>query len=276
MVVNTWLPVFPGFYETPFSYDKELYDKEEGINAERAEKGLPPLSELETDWEDFEREVAEACVEILDEWFVNNGFVYDIKFEGVHSPREYNYMNDIVNIQIVLEDSNLEKIKNYIERNLEKFSEFLEEEYTARDGFIPWYSNKAEDWTGEAFNDTVEDEHKLGALLNFIILSSEDLLSDSAHLADLVWDKIGRFSPSVLDEDEARGCYPYMECRECGQPLKVYKEPDNVTDYQIEPCGCLADKVLFILENTYRNNPEILKEIDFVRVTENIARNRKE
>lgn len=51
--------------------------------------------------------------------------------------------------------------------NMEEFKDFIEDRYTSCSGFISYYSSNHLDWLDE-FANLFEDEHKLGALLEFV------------------------------------------------------------------------------------------------------------
>ena len=64
----------------------------------------------------------------------------------------------------------IKAIREYIESNFDKWSKYLEDNYTSYDGFISHHSNSSEsdEWQ---INKACKDGHKLGAILNFIGLN---------------------------------------------------------------------------------------------------------
>lgn len=174
--VETWLPVFPGFYGTVF----EAYEGDEihDINYQRESKGLNPITYEDCIWnyEEYQNNIAEkACVFIYENL---SEYVTKIEFQNIDSPREYNFQNDSVNINIILTDDNIKSIKEYLFNNSEAFSDYIQDKYTHRSGFIPLHSNKHSEWLID-IDDCLIDKHKLGSILNFIIYNKlEDPLED--------------------------------------------------------------------------------------------------
>ena len=160
--VKTWLPLFQGFYSTIFEPD---YDCEiEYVNESREELGLSEIDfdDIEWNFKDYENNLVETYAEnvlkLLSE------FVEKITVEKIVSPTYYNYSNDAVDI---IAEINVEKIKNYVEENLDSFQEYLQNHYTSRRGFRSGQSNRVDDWM-ENFNEVVDDDHRIGSVLNFI------------------------------------------------------------------------------------------------------------
>ena len=62
--VNTWLPVFPGFYSTIFGCDSEADNEIYNINGERGELGLPDIDydSVNFDYDSYHNEIAEGSV----------------------------------------------------------------------------------------------------------------------------------------------------------------------------------------------------------------------
>lgn len=162
--INTWLPVFPGFYSTIFEPDEEceIYH----INDLRTENDLPPLpfEAIKFDYEGYQNDVAESCCNIIEREL--SDFITSLKFQSVSSPREYNFRNDSVNIAVELSEDNEKTIKKYLLDNNEDFRKYIKNRYTSCDGFMSFYSNDSNDWFLDA--DLLEHDHKLGSVLEFI------------------------------------------------------------------------------------------------------------
>ncbi len=153
MKTKTFLPVFTGFYNTLFEFDFEPTDNNGKEIA---------YEDLKIDYKRYEQDVAQECCEAITELIP---FVKSIGFESVQSPKEYNFKNDSINCTI---DFDAKELKAWIYANQEFVTGYIEDEYSSRSGFIPFYSNKFEDWehkTGNFTNWSV-DGHRLGAILN--------------------------------------------------------------------------------------------------------------
>ena len=183
MKIKTWLPVFPGFYNTIFEPNNEDVEIDE-INRLRLDQGLPKITYDECEWnyKEYFEEVSTQCVCIIENELRQMGMVISIKFEELRSPQFYNYSNDAINIEVELSDKNIDVIKTYIYANINPFSVYIKDEYTSRSGFYSRYSNDVRDWVGK---ENLEHEHKLGSILQFILFNEE---FDDMSLFDLITD----------------------------------------------------------------------------------------
>jgi len=166
MKVKTYLPIFSGFYNTQWEFQYESI--EEFIKEERENKGLfseIDFNDVEIDNETYENDIVKSFCEKLPN--LMSDYINSIEFEKIISPKEYNFENDSANVII---DVNIDKIKDFIYNNKDKFSEFLKKRYTSCDGFIPWYSNNFETWENDTknFTDFSINGHYLGSILDFI------------------------------------------------------------------------------------------------------------
>lgn len=165
--VSTWLPGFTGFYGSLWDDGQE--DMEiENINDIRKGKGLPPIDydACEWDYQTWHNTLAKDITGIIAGYLRDNGFISGFEFEGLQSPREYNFTNDSINVTFLLSKENEKAITDYLHTNKDAFEKYLEGKYTSRSGFISSYSNSVGVWLGDEY---LTHEHKLGAVLNFIL-----------------------------------------------------------------------------------------------------------
>ena len=200
--VETWLPLFPGFYNTLFDIDHEevleCYNEStpsEWVTEEKEEKGYTPdetieYEHLEIEYEDYQNAVAEAYVEFIKGKL--SKYVKNITLQRVSSPKEYNFENDSIYIEIEL---CLDIVKELFEDNnfaVNEFRNYLKAKYTSCDGFISSYSNDVEVWINDINNipDIENIEHKVGSILQFILGFDEDIdieeLEDYYYVAERV------------------------------------------------------------------------------------------
>src|SRR5690606_40790495 len=93
--IKSYLPVFNGFYNTWFEPDyAEINIMEEYENL--------GFEDFEFDYKDYRNRVSEACVGAVENQ-LKDLFDISIEFEGVYSPREYNFTNDYINVIYYLE-----------------------------------------------------------------------------------------------------------------------------------------------------------------------------
>lgn len=175
--VSTWLPGFTGFYGS--LWDEAGEDQEiENINEERKAKGLEPITwdDCEWDYAAFHKTLSEDIAGVVSEYLKKAGFIAGYEFEKLSSPREYNFANDSIHVTYALDLENERAIRGYLKTNRKEFEKYLEDHYTSYDGFFSSYSNNVDVWMND---DYMTHEHKLGAVLNFILahhLKTEELI----------------------------------------------------------------------------------------------------
>jgi len=162
---------FPGFYNTHWDIDNATdYEGDmEHINNERIENGLEtiPLDHglhIQYDVEGYQESIANGlCKEMSS---ILDGFISNIEYKNVHSPKYYNYSNDRVIFNASISQENYENISKFLELKHEGFSSFIAENFTSYDGFCSFHSNKIEDWK----NCWLEDEIKRSYVISFIFI----------------------------------------------------------------------------------------------------------
>ena len=173
--IDTFLPIFPGFYGTIFEASNEECEIEE-INRIRLEKGLEEITfdDVVFDYEEHNNSVAKGCVNFIEKE-LNTIFKnkLEITFEKLVSPKYYNYSNDSINISIDIDKKLIKEIKNYLTENIEEFESYLVDRYKSCSGFISFYSHDPNVWIKEYMEQIEENEHILGAVLNFILLNED-------------------------------------------------------------------------------------------------------
>jgi len=175
--INTYLPVFQGFYGTIFEADNEENEIDD-INQQREAKGLDPINydNCEWDYKEYHLNVAKECVNAI-ESKLQEILNKDVKviFEELRSPREYNFYNDAIDVEISLNKAAQQTILDILRDNKEKFNEHIKQSYSSRDGFFSSHSNDANEWIENLKtwdNDILS--HKLGAVLEFILEQVEE------------------------------------------------------------------------------------------------------
>ena len=121
--VETWLPVFPGFYGT--WYEPDETNEIEYINQERQENGLTelPYDMIEFDYEEYENNVSQSACEVIESKL--SKYITKIVFQNLSSPREYNFTNDSINCEVWLTSENEKTILSFLENNKKEFADYL-------------------------------------------------------------------------------------------------------------------------------------------------------
>ncbi len=173
MNIETYLPVFPGFYNTFFEPDET--SEIEYINEQRMEKNLPEIGYDDCEWnyEEYNQEISKSAVNAIEAKLNEIGISIKILFQALHSPREYNFYSDTINVEMKITKIGINDMRKYINNNKRAFSDYLKVRYTSRSGFISSYSNDYDVWMGEYFRDLENHGHYLGAILDFILANEE-------------------------------------------------------------------------------------------------------
>ena len=164
---ETYLPVFTGFYGTIFE-PQEDYEIE-CINEIRRSKNWNEIGydDCEWDYKEYFISVSKDCTSFLGNQLKLLGLVENIEFQKLSSPREYNFYNDSIHVEIEFSTKNVKKISKIILDNFPRFDDWIKERYTNRDGFISYHSNNSFDWSLD-ITSSLKDIHKAGAILDFI------------------------------------------------------------------------------------------------------------
>ena len=160
--IETYLPVFPGFYNTFFECDEsdviDSYNQENDTNFD--------YDNFEWDYSEYYDQIARNCCDAIETLLKKNNIVQSIKFQNIVSPLYYNYSNDGINVEVEI---NIENLILFIAQNKEEFDTYIKENYSSRDGFISFHSNDGNEWLKSlVYDDFKKPEHCFGALLEFI------------------------------------------------------------------------------------------------------------
>jgi len=167
---ETFLPLFPGFYNTYLESDDAETSELDYINEQRAENGLEQIEwdKCEFDYDEYRQRVSKAYTNAVEHELKSLGLVNNIEFQELISPKEYNFSTDSIDVEI---DVNIENLQKYIAENKQKFIEYLKEKYTSCSGFISSYSTDFDVWSEDTdtFTNFECNGHYLGSILDFIL-----------------------------------------------------------------------------------------------------------
>tara|TARA_R110000803_G_scaffold185900_7_gene248333 strand:+ start:274 stop:867 length:594 start_codon:yes stop_codon:yes gene_type:complete len=179
--IESYLPIFTGFYNTFFQYhdeDQEIdyYNQENGTNYD--------YDNFTFDYAEHNERVAKTCTVEIEKQIQDLGI--KIEYQKIHSPKYYNFGNDSINVKYTIESDTMSKIINTLKENTEKFDEYLER-YRSRDGFSSFYSVDADIWINEYLTlDSDKITHCFGSALDFI-LSTQDF--NEMDLYESIYDE---------------------------------------------------------------------------------------
>lgn len=214
--IETFLPVFPGFYGTIFEADteSELYSQ----NQER-DSLLPKLEcdDLDFNNSEYENDVVKQCTSFIEDQLKPLGLVTAIRFQSIDRPREYNFLNDSGNIEVDLTNKNIKAIKDYIYANRKNYEDYLER-YKSCSGFISFYGHTFDKWKEYTSNfSDYPKAHYLGSILDFIC-QNEDFNSDMMYEYVMQDIYVGNYCKDRGDQ---------VKCEDCGEWYSAVFSPEH-------------------------------------------------
>lgn len=180
--METYAPIFNGFYETAYSFnvddydvadwlfnDNEFTENQKGFCEELIKRHYMDI--VKENYTEYEIDVAKAVCEFLTEKVTEMlGTKVEFEFQNIYSPKYYNYRNDSINVKLNCDtDVFMKNLLKYIKNHLADFKEYIESNYTSYDGFMSYYSNDVNDWLKNEYND-----HEIGSMLEFALRSHYD------------------------------------------------------------------------------------------------------
>ena len=179
MKVQTFLPVFNGFYNTLF---ENLIDNaaEFAIDNHNETNGTNlSYDDFDFNFASIQREICKDAVSKIEEKLNKIGINCTINFETLISPIEYNFSNDSINIEINFKK--FSQVIEILEQNYDSFSKYIKDNYTSRDGFISSHSSYSSDWIEDLKENAENETHKVGAVLDFILQEVEEYKDENLY-----------------------------------------------------------------------------------------------
>ena len=177
MKVQTFLPVFNGFYNTLFEniLDNATDNAIEYHNDQN--KTSLNYDDFDFNFNSIMNEIAKDAVSKIEDKLNEIGINCTIKFENLVSPREYNFSNDSINIEINFKK--FSQVIEILEQNFELFTQYIKDNYTSCSGFISSHSRYSSDWIEDLREDAENEAHKVGSVLDFILQEIEEYKPDN-------------------------------------------------------------------------------------------------
>jgi hypothetical protein len=180
MILNTNLPAFNGYYGSIFD-DVDTSSELDYINEIRLENGLPELENdylIEWNYKSYYSELNIQLCNCVEDFLIELDIIKSIEFVALHSPKYYNFTNDVIECKI---DVNSKNIRKYINNNLEEFTAHLIENHKSRDGFSSFYEYDLDFWLDRMDNFKQLDHNEIHSILNFICENEGFDLVDSLY-----------------------------------------------------------------------------------------------
>lgn len=176
------LEIFPGFYESL------LYNSDTEYSANCGREEGEPEREIK-DWAGFTNDVCKGITDVLRPILEREPFCTDVEYDGMTSPRYYNYSTDKLDIKMQLD---LDALKEWVlsdEERRDGFDKYLREKYTSYDGFMSFVENDIDDYfekSYEEYPDVLVDYYVLCE-----IFDNPDVVDAKRHQRELTgytWD----------------------------------------------------------------------------------------
>ena len=191
MILNTNLPAFYGYYGSSFD-DVDTSSEFEYINGERIENGLPELENddlIEWNYKEYYSQLNLQLCDCVEDFLKELDLIKSIEFIALHSPKYYNFTNDVIECKI---DVNPKNIRKYINNNLEEFTVHLIENHKSRDGFSSFYEYDLNFWLDRMGNFKQLDHIEINSILTFICENEGFILENELYSGN--FDYIGLYA----------------------------------------------------------------------------------
>lgn len=176
--IKSYLPVFPGFYNTIF----ECYVDEDNYDSEAEHYGYKP-GEVPEDafrvrYDDYREDVSRKVTGILsDRLCAAIPGLEKIEFENLYSPREYNFKNDSIDVAYYFSD--YEAFRRFwigfVTENTAVWKQHLEKNCKSRSGFTSFYPHTPFEWAEDTDNfKDLSDPVRLGLMLECLCSTLDD------------------------------------------------------------------------------------------------------
>jgi hypothetical protein len=223
-IIESFLPVFSGFYESIFSPDEDQVI-EDPFNWEN----------YEFEYDLFRTDMAKACVNGIERQLPEYGIIgVKIKYQCINSPREYNFTTDAIHVEYKLTIKGIASINSYLKKNKESFAKYLKDTYTSRDGFMSSWSNDVDTWLNDYLTNSKDLRHCLGAVFEFVFQNEN-------------------FTPYDLYSDYCEGVYLYGSLVNGVGETNDFIEKYSNENYQIKDVTTITGELVNHFETDYNN-----------------------
>lgn len=171
MKYETFCPLFPGFYGTVFESSNEEYEIHSYNEENKTELGYDDFT---WDYEEYEQRIGKCFVSRIEKE-LKQYLPIKMEFQNIHSPKEYNFANDSINICVSL---SLDRLIKLIKDRQKDAAVYFKDKYTSCSGFISFHSNDLTDWLNKKYI-LEKPQHRIGALLDclcFCEINQDDII----------------------------------------------------------------------------------------------------
>ena len=201
MKIPTFLPVFPGFYNTGWDLNEDnpdwLYDCCDNPNVftDAQQSDLGELFWGNYDYSKYKKDMAKCAVDTIEEYFRDELNLPSFAIADnwtTNSPKYYNFSNDSIDCDITITKKDIKTIYKTL-KEWPAFESYILERYSSRDGFMSHHTNDYKIWLDRLRHPDklLEHGHYLGAMLDAYIEALENIekIDHSNHLLSEYYDK---------------------------------------------------------------------------------------
>jgi hypothetical protein len=175
--LGTWLPCFPGFYNT--EYEPDLDCELHQLNIDYIGDGVVTHEDVDWDYQQYELDVVKHYIDYVNERL--KPYQVKLELEKIVSPKEYNFKNDAVD---VIATYSIPRLQAWVKSHYGYVSSIIARDYRSCEGFMSHYSNDPEEWLEDAY----EHPHKLGKILDMLLKKANTFCAEEAY--DYVYSNV--------------------------------------------------------------------------------------
>lgn len=177
-IKDLWLIPFPGFYSTLFEprYDHfELIDLLELTEEQSNDDEFMNKLDDSFDFKAYAHDVGEKCADTIEKELCSQlgikvGELFSFSEPHIWSPREYNFSNDHLEVRFTSDKFGqfYKVLLDWCEAHKDYLMQCIKRDNSIRSGFVPFYSNKYDEWMREWQNFDY-DSTAFAQLISYIV-----------------------------------------------------------------------------------------------------------
>ncbi len=239
--IDTYCPIFPGFYGTMFE-GLEYAEADELANVfscngvALSSHSLCDIANdsrcVDWDYSRYHRDYTERIVSAVSDNLSDLGV--KLEFQTLASPREYNFRNDVGNVAAVIEkpdDFKMDLLAFLLDHD-DEFEAYIRKRFTSGPGFISFHDNDHGAWLEELRNWNPEtdgyDSTRFGTLLEFYLQEEKEFDTWALYYAVEAPDLFAYCSGPLIDAANN----PRKEWIEACRQFDRYAEEKHATNFK--------------------------------------------
>ena len=235
ITIESRCPLFPGFYNTIYEMDTDsvIYNFNEDTDFE------VEYDHIDWDYQGYEKAVCKEFVSTL-EPIIKEIFpaIEKMEFVDIESPREYNFTNDKIAMNVTYNSFLPGQIRKYLDSRADDWKQFLEAMYKSREGFMSFYKYKSDDWKEctQNYSNFAGDWNLLYTVLEFACRNNDNC--DDFPLYETVMEGIYPDEFATLKGQTCKICgdsitdTPDGICKDCQDTPEYRKHLEKIEKWK--------------------------------------------